>query len=211
MNDIVRRLQERRFSAVAEARKIADVAADENRKFTAEEESAWQAANAELDALDARIKAMLEGEQRAKDTADAIEKIDGRPKDPIAGTQSAEQAELRAWASGEDNRRVFEVNMPAGVTYRDLSKLSAGAGLNTVSTSFYGQLMEHLIETAGVMQLDPTVLTTSSGETIQVPKTTTHSTAAIVAEAGTIAESDPALGQPLPRCVQVRRPHRGVP
>jgi HK97 family phage major capsid protein len=54
--------------------------------------------------------------------------------------------------------------------------------------------MAHLIETSGVMQAGPTVLNTTSGETIPVPKTTAHSSGALVAEAGTIATSDPAFG-----------------
>jgi HK97 family phage major capsid protein len=45
------------------------------------------------------------------------------------------------------------------------------------------------------MQAGATVLNTNSGESIQVPKTTSHSTAGIVTEGGTISASDPAFGQ----------------
>src|SRR5207249_7151355 len=44
-------------------------------------------------------------------------------------------------------------------------------------------------------QANPTILNTDSGETLQVPKTTGHSTALLTAEAGTLSASDPAFGQ----------------
>jgi HK97 family phage major capsid protein len=54
--------------------------------------------------------------------------------------------------------------------------------------------MAHLIETSGIMQTSPTVLNTSSGEPLQVPKTTAHSTAALTAQTGSLPVSDPAFG-----------------
>jgi HK97 family phage major capsid protein len=79
--------------------------------------------------------------------------------------------------------------------FRTLSKLTAAAGQNTVKTSFYEQLMAHLIEVSGIMMAGPTVLQTTTGEQIQVPKTTAHSTGALFAEAATITNSDPTFGQ----------------
>ena len=86
--------------------------------------------------------------------------------------------------------------MPTPAEQRDLSKLTNAAGAFTVPTSFYDQLQEHLIEVSGVLQAGPTVLNTTSGESIQIPKTLTHTTApAIVLEAGAILEADPTFGQ----------------
>ena len=79
--------------------------------------------------------------------------------------------------------------------FRDLSKLSAGAGGNTVKIGFYEKLMAHLIEVSGILAAGPTVLNTTSGEQIQIPKTTAHSTGALTAEAAAISESDPTFGQ----------------
>jgi hypothetical protein len=52
-----------------------------------------------------------------------------------------------------------------------------------------------MIETSAVLQAGVTILNTTSGETIQIPKTTAHSTAGIVAEAASIGVSDPSFGQ----------------
>ncbi|KPC75297.1 hypothetical protein ADL26_08065, partial [Thermoactinomyces vulgaris] len=90
--------------------------------------------------------------------------------------------------------RAFDLK-PSKVNFRDLSKLSSGAGAATVPTDFYGRLMAHLIETSAVLQSGATILNTTGGEVIQVPKTTAHSSAGIVTEAAAISESDPAFGQ----------------
>lgn len=195
MSEVVKSLQERRLRVWEEAKALADKAAEENRTFSGEEESSWQSLNAELDALDKRIKAVIDGEQRAKDAEDAMSKLRGEPRGkggPDAPAANSE--ELRKFLRGEGGR-TFDV-VPAGpVSFRDLSKLSSGAGGATVPTDFYGQLVAHLIETSAIMQAGATVLNTSSGETLQVPKTTAHSSAAIVTEAAAIGESDPAFGQ----------------
>jgi HK97 family phage major capsid protein len=77
---------------------------------------------------------------------------------------------------------------------RTLSTLTTGAGGNLAPTDFYDQLIAHLIEVSGVMQAGPTILNTAGGEVLQIPKTTSHSTAASAAQAGTLPSSDPAFG-----------------
>jgi HK97 family phage major capsid protein len=52
-----------------------------------------------------------------------------------------------------------------------------------------------MIEMSGVMSASPTVLRTTSGENLQVPKTTAHGTAAITAENAAISASDSTFGQ----------------
>lgn len=197
MSEVVKSLQERRLRVWEQAKALADVAAEENRTFSGEEESSWQSLNAELDALDKRIKAVLEGEQRAKDAEDAMTRLRGEPgreKGRQGGPADTGGAELRAWANGEGGR-FYDVNPTGPVNFRDLSKLTAAAGANTVPVSFFDRLIAHLIETSAILQAGATVLNTSSGEVLQIPKTTAHSTASIVTEAAAIGESDPAFGQ----------------
>lgn len=194
MSEVVKSLQARRLNVWEEAKTLADKASDENRNFSGEEESSWQSLNAELDALDKRIKAVIDGEQRAKDTEDAMSKLRGEPRGKGGPEAPGGSEELRKFLRGEGGR-VFDVRPAAPVSFRDLSKLSSGAGAATVPTDFYGQLVAHMIETSAILQAGATVLTTASGETLQIPKTTAHSSASIVTEAATIGESDPAFGQ----------------
>lgn len=197
MSEMVKQLRERRSNVWEQAKELADKAAEENRAFSGEEESKWQSLNAELDALDVRIKSVIDGEQRAKDIEDSFGKLTGKPKDKDAPKEDKSVSELRAFLKGETNARFYDVKPEGPVNYRALSKLTAAAGANTVPTSFYDRLVAHLIETSGLMQAGPTVLNTASGENIQIPKTTAHSTSTPdeVEEASTIPTSEPTFGQ----------------
>jgi HK97 family phage major capsid protein len=151
-----------------------------------------------MEALDKRAQAILAGEQRAKDTEDALATLQGKPN--VAGRETRDVPgvvnELRDMLTGKPGApRAVDVRPSGPVNFRTLSKLTAGAGANTVQTSFYDQLIQHMIEVSAVLQAGVRVLNTNSGETIQVPKTTAHSTAAIVAEAASIGVSDPTFGQ----------------
>lgn len=199
MSEIVKRLRDRRQNVWSQAKELADRAAEENRAFTPEEQGQWDAHNGELDALDTRIKSALDTEQRAKDADTAFAKLEGKPQERGKGQQESDaQTELRAFMRGNPGApRYFEVRPegPATADFRTLSKLTTGAGGNLVPTSFYNRLMAHLIEVSSILQAGATVLNTSSGEAIQVPKTTAHSTATLTAEASALTASDPAFGQ----------------
>ncbi|HEY3259976.1 MAG TPA: phage major capsid protein [Pseudonocardiaceae bacterium] len=196
MSDIVKRLRERRANVFNEARGLTDRVVEENRNFSPDEQGTWDALNAELDALDARIKSAIDTEQRAKDQDDAFNKLSGKPVEKPGGQDGKQTSEFRAFLRGDQGApRYYDVLPEGPVNFRTLSKLTAAAGLNTVPTTFYDRLIAHLIETSGVMQTGPTVLNTSSGEAIQIPKTTAHSSGAIVTEGAAIAASDPTFGQ----------------
>ena len=198
MSEIAKRLRDRRLNVWEQAKGIAERAVEENRALSAEEQGQWDSLNEELDNLDKRIKSALDTEQRARDADDAFDRLQGKPQVRGGVQESQADAELRAFLRGDQGApRYIDVRREAGapsLNLRALSKLTTGAGGNTVPTSFYDQLVAHLIEVSGVMQTNPTVLNTNSGETIQIPKTTAHSTAASAAEASTLPSSDPAFG-----------------
>jgi hypothetical protein len=92
MSEVVTRLRDQRANVWEQAKELADTAANENRAFGAEEEQKWTSLNAELDALDKRVKSILDGEQRAKDTEDAFAKLQGKPREqggPASRTRPA--------------------------------------------------------------------------------------------------------------------------
>jgi HK97 family phage major capsid protein len=199
MSDMVKRLRERRGQVWEQAKGLADKATEENRAFSATEQGEWDALNDELDKLDQRIKSAMDTEQRAKDADAAFARLEGKPQDQRGQRHDASQqnTELRAFMRGDPGApRAYEVR-PEGFVpdFRTLSKLTTGAGGNLVPTSFYNRLMAHLIEVSAILQAGATVLNTSSGEQIQVPKTTGHSSAALTAEAAPLTASDPAFSQ----------------
>lgn len=199
MSEVVKRLRERRQQVWEQAKAIADRAADEQRNFSGEEEGQWQQLNAELDALDTRIKNVLDGEQRAKDTEDAYARLNGQPQQQGNSSESANGGlaqQIRAMLLGEAGApRGVEVRPDGPFNVRSLTKLTGAAGANTVPTNFYDQLVQHMIEVSAILRAGVRILNTAGGETIQIPKTTAHSTAAIVAEGAAIGVSDPAFGQ----------------
>ncbi|MFL4904657.1 phage major capsid protein [Streptomyces sp. MMS24-I2-30] len=192
MSSHIKALQERRANIWEQAKALLDTAEGESRNLSAEEEKTYQALNADLDRIDARAKQLLEAEQRNKDAEDAFTQLLAKPAE--ARQQPDEhESELRRWARGE--MRGINIAPPGGVSFRDLVKGTATAGGNTVPTTFYGRLIAHLIEVSGLMMAGPTVLNTASGETIEIPVTTAHSTATLTAEAAPLNESDPTFAK----------------
>lgn len=195
-HDLEKRLLEMRANLWEQMKATLDKAATEKRELTVEEQTGYDERNGDLDRLDERIKSVRESEQRAKDAEASLAAILAKPQEREAGGDD-KSAELRAFLAGESGKS-FEVRAGRRMStdeFRTLSKLSAGAGANTVKTSFYDRLIAHLIEVSGILMAGPTVLNTSTGEQIQVPKTTAHSTGALFAEAATITNSDPTFGQ----------------
>jgi HK97 family phage major capsid protein len=201
MSEMTERLRERRLNVWEQAKALADRAADENRAFSSEEQGQWDALNEELDKLDVRIKSALDAQERAKEADAVFDRLAGDKAGTDkrnAGNDGADASktatELRAFLRGEGPRAI-EIRPNGPVNFRTLSKLTTGAGGNLVPTTFYDRLMAHLIEVSAILQAGATVLNTTGGESLQVPKTTAHSTALLTAEAGALTASDPTFGQ----------------
>ncbi|WP_282695491.1 phage major capsid protein [Streptomyces sp. CC208A] len=200
MSEFIKRLQERRANVWEQAKELLDAAEAEKRELTAEEEQTYQRLNADLDAIDARAKDLAAAEQRNRDADEAFRQLLEKEPAPEHQRSAADQEtqRVRDWLTGASGSRALEIGpsqrMP--LDQRTLSKLTAGAGANTVPISFYNQLVQHMIETSGVLAAGPTVLRTATGEQLQIPKTTAHSASAgIVAEAGTLTPNEPTFGQ----------------
>ena len=203
MREYIERLIEARQRAWDQAKALIDSAESEKRELTSEEDQTYTRLSEEMNTKQVRIAELVEQEKRDAEADEARSGFERlvRPeqRDVPVDTQSDLQHKLLEIA--EMRSKGFEIK-PEGrsklhpaTELRALSKLTAGAGANTVPTSFYDQLYAHLIEVSGIMAAGATVLNTDSGEALQVPKTTGHSTAVLTAEAAVIAASDPAFGQ----------------
>lgn len=190
---LVKQILEQRATAWEQAKALLDTAEAEGRSLSAEETGTFDAINGTINALDEQRKKIEDAESRAKDAAEAMERMHVAPK-PEARENVDADAKIRAFLRGD--LRTIDTNegLPP-VNFRDLTKGSATAGGNTIKTSFREQLLEHMIEVSGVMMAGPTVLNTTSGENIEIPITTSHGTAALTTEGSAISESDPAFGK----------------
>jgi HK97 family phage major capsid protein len=200
-SEVAKRLRDRRLNVWNDAKKIAEDAANENRSFTPEEQGRWDAMQEEMTTLDTRIKAVLDTEKRASDADKAYNDLADKPQ--TRGSNPAQQAgaeEFRKWARGDGGGNTaggamefrHDSDARGPINYRVLTS-TASTTSSVIPTDFYDMLIAHLIEVSGIMQCGPTVLNTGGGETLQVPKTTAHSTAASAAQAGTLPTSDPTF------------------
>lgn len=187
-DELIERLTEQRARAWEQAKGLLDVAAAEGRDLSGEEAEQFERINADLDAMDSRRKAVLDAEARDRAIAEARAAA-GVPADlglRSVQTAAAEKSDadiIREIALGERRSFAFEA--------RDVTKASTGA---PVPTSFYNTLVEHLVVQGPMLDGNViTMLTTQSGENLQIPRTNTYTAPAITAEGTAIAESDPTF------------------
>lgn len=194
MSDYIKRLRENRASTWEQTKALLDGAASEDRELTAEERETYDKLNKDLDDTAEVVRKLEEDEQRAKDTEEAFSRLLERPAAQGQQTpqERSEADEVRAFVMGE-KRSIEIAPNPAEVRANTVGSPTGGG--NTVPTSFYGQLVEHMIEVSAILSAGPTVLSTSSGETIEVPTTTAHSTASITPEGSAIGESHPTFAK----------------
>lgn len=175
----VESLIEARQKAWHEGKALLDAAAGENRDLTAEEQQTWDRINADLDRRGAMIEDIKKAMEREARTAEAIAGIETsvRPVAPV----SSESDQLRSLANGDIRSMVFEG--------RAVAPASTGA---PVPTSFYDRVIMKARLIAPVLQTS-TVLTTTSGETLQIPSLSSWSTATLATATQAIGTSDPAF------------------
>lgn len=190
MSDIAKRLLEERANTWEQAKALLDHAAEEKRDLTSEEEVSYQKMTGDLETLRAKADKYVEDERNAKAAEESLRSLISQR--PERSNKPEGDDELRKFFAGE--AKTYDAR-PLDSEVRDLSKGTATAGGNTVPTSMYSQIWEHLRENATLLAGGATVINTSSGENIDVPITTSFGAAAAVAEAGALAESDPAFGK----------------
>lgn len=180
-NKFIKVLSEERAQAWEQAKGLLDAAAAEKRDLNAEESETFARINADIDVKDARIKDIIELEERARVIEESRTRA-GVPADlgGEAATVSDDDAQVRRLLTGEIRNARFEK--------RTITKSSA----TMVPTSVYGRIVEHLVQSNVVRGL-ATVLTTAAGESLAIPKSTAFSTASIVGEGSQASASDPTL------------------
>ena len=185
-------LMQQRRNLEEQARAITDLATQENRDLTGEEEATHRRLCDDMAALRARSDQLVQFEADRQAADEALRNLGHRGGDEDRG------GEITAQFRQLYERRVGHLDFapPMGVEQvRALSKGTATAGGNTVPTDFISRLYEHLIETATLLRGGATTWNTADGQNMEVPVTTSHGTAALVAESGTIPQSDPAFGK----------------
>jgi HK97 family phage major capsid protein len=188
-DDHINKLRDERARVFHHMKDIAD--REQRGDVRGEDEAAWQSANADYDRLTRAIERAEQGNQHQSIEERYTEaRIVQRPQflneqAPAAAVDHSDEAVLRRMATGEIRTWDFPHEQ------RDVLTSNTGA---PVPTSFYGQLVEHLIVMTPM--LDPsvvTLLTTTGGENLQIPRTLAYSGATATAQAAAMADADPTF------------------
>ena len=200
-----------RLQAWEQGKNLLDHAA--GREMTAEERQEWDRINTHITELDAERDSLIAVEKRESENAklrEAQAHIFGD-----AGVQKrkdAEQDYFRQWLSAprgsEMRSAAFEVDLQRVAKERALVRQGASgeeiralawdatSGSLVVPTSMARSLYEVLEANIAGFSMGCTILNTSTGENLQLPKLTTHAVATQVSGQGTtIAGTDPIFGR----------------
>ena len=171
---------EARAKAWEEAKSLLDAAASESRDLNGEEQQSYDRIMQDLDARAKTIETLRADAQREERAAASRVEAEIRTDKP----QNDESELFRKLARGDVRSATFGPS-----EQRDVVKTSTGA---PIPTSFYDQLIEHMV-VVGPMLETSTIIRTTSGENLQIPRTEAYSGATVFAEGSQIGESDPTF------------------
>lgn len=210
----ITQLQEERHSAVKRMREILDTAgADGDRDLTAEERQEYTRLEERVDANGERIKAEiklrdteLELEQRDADGA-AFQSHGRESRENSFDSDEYKDAFVQYLRSGDigisaETRTVLAAG---SVAMRDQAKGTNNLGGYLVPTDFQRELALHAVQAGTFRRTRANVIVTSTGEGLQVPKTTAHGSASWVAEGSASSAADETFGQVTLNAYTARR------
>lgn len=175
----VDRLKASQLRAWEAMKEIAD-RVNSSGEMTAEDRESYDRAEADYDGLRTEIDRLTKATAYQRPEWDDAVRGAARPAEQRVDDDNAI---VRRLATGDLRSFTFE--------RRDVTKSSTGA---PVPTSFYDTLIEHLRYTGPMMDASVVqIMRTTSGETIQVPRTSAWSNATATAEGALFAESDPSF------------------
>lgn len=202
------KLLEERAGIYEQMQALQEEALSEDRDFTAEEAEQYDRMEADLEAK-TKEKERLEREaKRQPEFRREIVAPTENGEERVVATSLKEYRDKIAEERGDrpqddpEYRSAFFHYMSAvdwkselsTQELRTLSKATAAAGANLVPTTFQNELIQALREFGVTRQL-ASVVTTDSGETLQIPSVSSHGTAAWTAENAAYSASDEAFGQ----------------
>jgi len=174
-----------------QAKALNQRATDEDRDLSAEERAAWDEMNADID----RLAKEINDKERDERIAAVRNSLDPENERSVNRTPEKDfERKFRSFLSGET--RSFDFQFTAADLKEQRTLLAgSGEGANLVPITFVRSLREHLIENSAIRQTNATVLTTTSGEEMRVPKTTAHPGGQLTPEGQAITANDPEFDQ----------------
>jgi HK97 family phage major capsid protein len=201
------RMMEQRASCWEHAKAVTTLAFEEKRELTGEEKRQFDEWDEECVRIDTTVQTIKAGEERAAAFKETTSAILGQAAVPgVAPTGDGarpgmsyeqENAEFRKLI-GQAPGNGLDFGWPTTFERRTLnrggieSRALADASV-PMPTSFIHQLYTYLVDTSSIRQAGATVISTQTGESILVPRSTAEGAAVWVAEAAALTASDPTL------------------
>lgn len=188
---------EARNGLIEQVRSIHDTAEKEERSLDAAELETEDKLAGEISGIDERVA-------RLADLADGEERSNELGAKFVTSTDDNASDEPKAFAD-LDVRSQFEHvirsadGAPSSFEIQKRDEVNLGTTTSTdgpeLVQNLYGALYEHMVEESPILQSGVTVMETSGGQQITLPKTTANSAATLVAEAAQIPTDSPQFGQ----------------
>jgi len=207
---LLKRLNEQRIAA-AHARKEYLERAAEGEELSAEDNAAFEKASRSIDHYGQLIQDEIKRIQEDQDLSAAYEagvrrtneeRKNNVPAEKRGGLAAKMREDLAASRRGETRNGGAYQEIPEK---RDLVVGTANVGGATVPVTLVETLYQKLFDDSAVLQANPTILRTNSGETLKLPRLTSlvvtpagatfTQAMAKVAEAGPIIEGEPRFDQ----------------
>jgi HK97 family phage major capsid protein len=204
--DDILALKEKRAHLHKEMIDLFAVAEGDQREFTAEEAEQYDKMEGEFRSLTKRWEQAEELYNRDKEVKKSLEtpielRATGEDEVPLTLAEYRTKTGLtKVWDTPEYRSAYWHYLTAKNLAELDieeqrvLSKATAGAGANLVPTSFYDQIINILRFTGPINQL-ASVMTTDSGEALQIPAVSAHGVATWTAENAAYTASDETFGQ----------------
>lgn len=212
--DHIKSLNDSRLRLVGEQRKLVDAILNRDDKTpTAEERTTLERMDHDIDAFKRAADEWVEREARDAENDKVAEIRHAVLPQAEIRRQDAQDASFVRFLRGEvagnaDGGKAFDIDLApaskmrnavrlgAGVgEFRALSVVTAAAGGTLVPTTFANQLYDYLEVYSGARLMGATIITTSSGESMQMYRVATGGTAALVGEGSALAGSDPSFNR----------------
>jgi HK97 family phage major capsid protein len=207
---LLNRMRDQRLSSWEQMKSLRGKAFEEKRDMTGEEERQWKEWDDEITRIDTTVQEIEAQELRAAAFEQATTRVLGQPA--VAGVDPGAPAGAAPAMSYEQENEEFrklvaphvrageglDFHWPTTVERRMLTR----GGIETraladasvpMPTSFIHQLYTYLVDTSSIRQAGATVISTQTGESILVPRSTAEGAAVWVAEAAALTASDPTL------------------
>jgi HK97 family phage major capsid protein len=201
---LLTRMRDERASCWDKCKAIGEKAFEEKRALTTDEQRQWDSWDEEMTRIDTTVQTIEAGEKRQLATESAVAGLLGQQ--PAAGmpTQQGnpgmsfeqEAEEFRALVSKQPGAGL-DLVWPSTFERRQLGRVESRALADAsvpMPTSFIHQLYTYLVDTSSIRQAGATVISTTTGESILVPRSTAEGAALWTAEGGALSASDPTIG-----------------